>query len=301
MEKNKAIAKLLAVARAEVGYLEKASNKDLDSKTGNAGRNNYTKYARDLAKLGVYNGDKNGYSWCDVYADWCFIEAFGVTNGMKLLCQPMGGLGAGCRYSRDYYKAEGRFTKGRPEPGYQIFFTSSGSDVSHTGIVERVEENVVYTIEGNTSTGKGVIANGGGVCQKSYAITDKMIIGYGMPDWSILPDEDTTEEDDGMPENDNFKEDFAEMRKELQDNDAGSWSQSDRDWAIASGLMQGSGTDAKGDPNMMWQDFVTREQLAAVTHRFADNVSKQIEEASKNFVNEVVAELVRRLTGGGAQ
>ena len=33
--------KLLNVAFAEVGYLEKASNKSLDSKTDNAGKNNY--------------------------------------------------------------------------------------------------------------------------------------------------------------------------------------------------------------------------------------------------------------------
>ena len=35
-----AVEKLLAVARAEVGYLEKASNSNLNSKTGNAGYNN---------------------------------------------------------------------------------------------------------------------------------------------------------------------------------------------------------------------------------------------------------------------
>ena len=43
--------KLIAIAEAEVGYLEKASNSDLDSKTANAGYNNWTKYARDLYKV----------------------------------------------------------------------------------------------------------------------------------------------------------------------------------------------------------------------------------------------------------
>ena len=33
----KAIEKLISIAKQEIGYLEKASNKDLDSKTGNAG------------------------------------------------------------------------------------------------------------------------------------------------------------------------------------------------------------------------------------------------------------------------
>ena len=32
----KAVEKLINIARAEVGYLEKKSNKDLDSKTANA-------------------------------------------------------------------------------------------------------------------------------------------------------------------------------------------------------------------------------------------------------------------------
>ena len=44
----KAIDKLIATAEAEIGYLEKKSNKDLDDKTANAGSSNYTKYNRDL-------------------------------------------------------------------------------------------------------------------------------------------------------------------------------------------------------------------------------------------------------------
>ena len=38
------IDKMLAVAYEEVGYLEKDSNSQLDSKNANAGSNNYTKY-----------------------------------------------------------------------------------------------------------------------------------------------------------------------------------------------------------------------------------------------------------------
>ncbi|MCM1222676.1 MAG: CHAP domain-containing protein, partial [Lachnospiraceae bacterium] len=66
------IEKLLATAQAEEGYLEKASNSQLDNPAANAGQNNWTKYARDLDALGrVYNGKKNGYAWCDVFVDWC--------------------------------------------------------------------------------------------------------------------------------------------------------------------------------------------------------------------------------------
>ena len=66
--------RLLATAIAEVGYLEKKTNKNLDSKTANAGYNNYTKYARDLDAIsGFYNGKKQGYAWCDMFVDWCFV------------------------------------------------------------------------------------------------------------------------------------------------------------------------------------------------------------------------------------
>ncbi len=55
---------MLEVCESQVGYHEKASNKDLDSKTGNAGSKNYTKYAKffdDLRKQGIYvfNYEKN--------------------------------------------------------------------------------------------------------------------------------------------------------------------------------------------------------------------------------------------------
>ncbi|MDR2025401.1 MAG: hypothetical protein LBQ71_19650, partial [Hungatella sp.] len=37
----------------------------------------------------------------------------------------------------------------------------------------------VYTIEGNTSSGAEVIANGGAVCLKEYALINSRIDGYG--------------------------------------------------------------------------------------------------------------------------
>ena len=62
-----AIQAAINIAKAEIGYREKASNANLDSKTANAGTANYTKYWRDVApeyqgqamvcllyKLGIY-------------------------------------------------------------------------------------------------------------------------------------------------------------------------------------------------------------------------------------------------------
>ena len=69
---------VITIALAEVGYREKASNASLDAPQANAGSGNWTKFARDLAAAGYYNGNKNGYAWCDVFVDWCFYKAFGA-------------------------------------------------------------------------------------------------------------------------------------------------------------------------------------------------------------------------------
>ena len=53
--------RVIATARAEIGYIEKETNSQLDDKTANPGDSNWNKYARDLDALGiVYNGRKNG-------------------------------------------------------------------------------------------------------------------------------------------------------------------------------------------------------------------------------------------------
>ena len=48
-------SKVINIALAEVGYLEKKSNASLDNKTANAGSNNYTKYGRDMFGNGLAN------------------------------------------------------------------------------------------------------------------------------------------------------------------------------------------------------------------------------------------------------
>lgn len=183
------VNKVLAVAEAEVGYLEKASNKNLDDKTANAGDKNYTKYARDLDAIsGFYNGHKQSVAWCDVFVDWCFVTAYGVEAALKLLCQPKKSAGAGCKYSRNYYKAKGQLYDS-PQPGDQIFFwpknAIGGPAVQHTGLVYKVDSTYVYTIEGNTSSASGVVANGGAVAKKKYKLTYNRLAGFGRPDWNM--------------------------------------------------------------------------------------------------------------------
>ena len=187
----KTAAQVIALAEAEVGYLEKKSNAMLDDKTANAGSNNYTKYARDLDAIpNFYNGKKQGYPWCDVWFDWLMVQCFGVETAKEMLGQPDKSYGAGCGYSAKYYKAKNRFFTKDPKPGDQIFFWDSGkTKVAHTGLVYKVDSTKVYTIEGNTSGASGVVANGGGVCKKSYKLSYARIYGYGRPPYD--DEEDT--------------------------------------------------------------------------------------------------------------
>ena len=97
------------------------------------------------------------------------------------MCQPLKSAGAGCLYSREYYKAKGQLHS-IPQVGDQIFFyNSSKTDIVHTGLVYKVDSKNVYTIEGNTSSKSGVVANGGAVEKKSYDLTYYRIAGYGRP------------------------------------------------------------------------------------------------------------------------
>lgn len=68
-----------------------------------------------------------------------------------------------------------------------------------------------------------------------------------------------------------FKELWYEMRLDLQDNDAGSWSKEARDWAVNTGLVQGT---SDGEFNGAWEDLLTREQLVTVLYRFAKMMGK---------------------------
>lgn len=86
-------------------------------------------------------------------------------------------------------------------------------------------------------------------------------------DAETIVDVKPQEEDDNMTV-ERFTELWREMRKGLQDNDSGTWSKEAREWAITTGLIQGSGSTPEGDPNNMWEDLLTREQLVTVLYRF---------------------------------
>lgn len=162
---------VVSLALSEVGYHEKASNSNLDNATANSGSGNWTKYARDLANAGYYNGNKNGYAWCDTFVDWLFYKVFGKTEGQLMECQT-GPLGAACPYSASYYKAQGRFDM-NPKYGDQVFFKQNG-ELVHTGIVVGVTASQITTVEGNS---------GDQVKKHTYNRSDSYIGGYGHPQY----------------------------------------------------------------------------------------------------------------------
>ena len=173
------VKNLIDKAISWTGYLEKKSNISLDDFTANAGSNNYTCFARDYK---LHTGlNYQGQAWCAMFVSEVFVQVFGVYMANNLLG------GSLYHYCPDgvnrFKKAGGWHTK--PEPGDVIFFTN-GTRAYHTGIVIEVSSTKVKTIEGNTSGASGVIENGGGVCQKSYSLTESRIMGYGRPDWSIV-------------------------------------------------------------------------------------------------------------------
>lgn len=171
MNKDKAIDALIATARAEVGYLEKKSNSQLDDKTANAGYNNYTKYWRD-----VYP-QYQAQAWCACFVSWCMMKTFGLETAKKLLkhwpytyCPTLGNL----------------FTKhANPQRGDIVIFYRNGT-FAHTGLVTKVDGDVFYTIEGNTSGGSDIVANGGGVCSKYYYNSKLPGTKFCRPDYSIV-------------------------------------------------------------------------------------------------------------------
>lgn len=90
--------------------------------------------------------------------------------------------------------------------------------------------------------------------------------------WLIDARKFNNEEDDDMDQ-EKFSQMFdtamAKYRGNLRDNDSGDWSRKAREWAISVGLFAGNGTTIDGEPNMMWEDFLTREQAAQLFYRFA--------------------------------
>ena len=108
--------------------------------------------------------------WCAIFVSWCANEC-GLLE--KDLCPKFQGVGTGL----NWFKERGQFRDNmyEPMPGDIIFFdwADDGFDGlgDHVGIVERVENGLVWTVEGNRTDS---------VSQGVYSLGSLVIIGYGV-------------------------------------------------------------------------------------------------------------------------
>ena len=176
-------------AENERNYTEKDSLTDLDDKTKNAGDDNYTKYSQEVDALGVFSTQVQGQPWCATWITDGFINTYGVDKGLDMLCQPNKNSNAACcGDAAEYYQKAGRWYTS-PQVGDQVFFKTTKYQYAHTGIVTEVTDTEVTTIEGNTSSEKGVVSNGGAVTKKHYPVGYSGFKGFGRPKYEAKQEE----------------------------------------------------------------------------------------------------------------
>ena len=126
-------------------------------------------------KFWSWYGFNSRVSWCACFVSWCANECGYIEDGII----PKFSL---CANAVEWFKDHDQWLDGsqEPLPGMIIFFdwdnhTHTGPQdghSDHTGIVERVENGVVYTIEGNSKDS---------VRERHYNVGHYEIMGYGVP------------------------------------------------------------------------------------------------------------------------
>ena len=105
--------------------------------------------------------------WCACFVSWCANKCGYLDTFIPKF--------AGCSTGVQWFKARNQWADRTttPEPGMIIFFDWDRDGVpDHTGIVEKIENGYVYTIEGNTSDS----------CRRrQYTVGNPNIFGYGTP------------------------------------------------------------------------------------------------------------------------
>lgn len=106
--------------------------------------------------------------WCACFVSWCANECGYIDAGV---IPKFAGCVSGAQWFKD--RALWQDNSYEPRPGDIIFFDWEGDgETDHVGIVEKVENGIVYTVEGNS---------GDSCKQNSYAIGSGSIYGYGTP------------------------------------------------------------------------------------------------------------------------
>ena len=125
-------------------------------------------------------GNSGGMKYCEWYGynyrvEWCAIFVSWVADQCGYLDAGVLPKTAGVRPYVDWFKERGQW-QGRdfePTPGDIVFFDwESDGLADHVGIVEKVENGLVYTVEGNT---------GDRCAERRYTLGAVSIYGYGLP------------------------------------------------------------------------------------------------------------------------
>lgn len=166
---------VLKIAISQGGYLEKKNNNMLDDFTANAdktGNANYTKYHRDLRNWG-YTTVQQGQEWCAYFVWWCMEKAGVPTAQYK--------KSGSCVELANWFKNRGKFGEKRsyvPKTGDYIFFDWYYTNSPwHVGLVEKVQNGYVYTVEGNA-------VGATKVTRRAFSLNYGSIYGYGIMDYS---------------------------------------------------------------------------------------------------------------------
>ena len=187
--KDFSVQPIINWAENERNYIEKDSLSDLDDKTNNIGDDNYTKYSQEVDALGVFSTQVQGQPWCATWVTDGFINTYGVDKGLDMLYQPSKNSNAACcGDAAEYYQKAGRWYTS-PQVGDQVFFKTTKYQYAHTGIVTEITDTEVTTIEGNTSSEKGVVSNGGAVTKKHYPVGYSGFKGFGRPKYEAKQEE----------------------------------------------------------------------------------------------------------------
>lgn len=106
--------------------------------------------------------------WCACFVSWCADQCGYLDSGII----PKFSL---CSDGVDWFSGNGQWQSRNYEPsaGDIIFFDWDGDGTTdHVGIVEKCENGIVYTVEGNS----------GDACkQNQYSVGSSSIYGYGVP------------------------------------------------------------------------------------------------------------------------
>lgn len=185
---------LILLGEKEEGYIEKASLNDLNSKTGNRGSKNLTKYARDIEALGLMGCQ--GQAWCATFQFWLDVKTFGVDQALKLWNMTRSSyVGYSCFATYNQVFAPKKKVGKTPRLGALVIFT-----FSHMGRVIRIytQNGIKYfdCLEGNTSSNLND-RNGGMVKIKQRRADDSTIKGFCYIDYSSIPQEVPVEKKSG--------------------------------------------------------------------------------------------------------